>query len=123
MPDRRYILVVDDNRDFADGLAELLRYTLDIDVDVVYNGAEAVTKAMEARPVAAIVDIAMPGLDGVTAADCLREAFRPNPPILIAITGNVERLRDSGAAETTFDLTLAKPVELDDLLDFLKPLC
>jgi CheY-like chemotaxis protein len=123
MPDRRYILVVDDNRDFADGLAELLRYTLSIDVDVVYNGAEAVTRAMESRPVAVVVDIAMPGLDGVTAADCLREAFRPDPPRLVAITGNVERLRDSGAADTTFDLTLPKPVELEELLDFLRPLC
>lgn len=67
------LLVVDDDRDFAEGLAELLELFGHI-VDVAFSG-EAGIEAANGREYAAILmDISLPGLNGVESLQRIRQS-------------------------------------------------
>lgn len=113
------VLVVDDNCDCADSLAALVAAAFDCMVDTAYDGAQAVSKALASRPDVVILDINMPLLDGVTTANCVKDAFRLSPPFLVAITGNPGGLARLAGDDPLFDETFQKPVEPDLLLNLL----
>src|SRR5262249_5273641 len=69
--DGHRVLVVDDNRDAADSLAELLR-VLGCDSTVFYDGAQALDALDQLAPTIAFVDLGMPGMDGYQFAQRLR---------------------------------------------------
>ena len=71
MGDRRYILVVEDERD----LAELLRYNLNVsgyESDVAQDGKTALDKIAKRQPDLIILDVMLPVHDGLTVAKQLR---------------------------------------------------
>ena len=65
------ILVVDDSEVILDVLREFFRR--DYTVDTVGNAASALTAAVEHKPDAILIDIRMPGLDGLTLLEKLRD--------------------------------------------------
>ena len=79
------ILLVDDNRDAAEMLAELLR-AAGHEVVVAYDGPSALGVLPDFKPDVALLDIGLPVMDGYDLARKLRRAL-PEPPRLIAITG------------------------------------
>jgi CheY-like chemotaxis protein len=83
---RMKILIVDDNRDAADALAALVRVVLDYDVCVQYSGETAIAMAGEYRPDVVIVDVNMPGLDGLQTARILKTDRRLEQKTFIAHT-------------------------------------
>ena len=106
----RRVLVVDDNRDFADSLAEVLRLAGN-EARVSYNGIEAFETAGHWRPDVVLLDIGMPQLNGYETARRIRAAGGRERPVLVAITGwgqeqDRRRSRDAG-----FDHHLVKPVD------------
>jgi CheY-like chemotaxis protein len=113
------ILILDDERDAADLLSEVLTlYLPEAVVRVVYTGEDAVAAATEKRPDAAVLDLEMVGLGGEGAARALRSAFPDSRLLLIALSGNVLRLgalRQTG----TFDYLLSKPVDIAALVELL----
>jgi CheY-like chemotaxis protein len=115
------VLIADDNRDWADGLAVLLEeegYT----VQTSYDGREAIEAARTFQPDIVVLDIRMPRLTGYEAARVFRRHPRSTRPVLIAITawaGESGRLR---AEMSGFDLYLPKPAEPTELLALLKNL-
>jgi CheY-like chemotaxis protein len=112
----RHVLVVDDNEDAADALAVLLRESLGCDVTTAYDGADALDKAGEVHPDVVVMDIGMPRVDGIEAASLMRRVFRDKSPRLIALTGRARELQDQGDPQG-FDVTLAKPVAFDQLVE------
>lgn len=112
----RHVLVVDDNEDAAETLAELLQQTLGCEVSTAYDGADALDKAGAVHPDVVVMDISMPMVDGVEAAQLLRRVFRDKCPRLVAVTG---RAGDLGAltGDGGFDAALAKPVPFERLLE------
>ena len=77
------VLIADDHPVFREGLCYFL--TKEDDLDVIArakDGAEAVALAKELRPDVAILDIAMPKLDGIEAAKQIKSAC-PNTAILM----------------------------------------
>jgi CheY-like chemotaxis protein len=80
------ILIVDDNRDAADSLAALVRVVLDYDVCVQYSGEKAIAMAGEYRPDVVILDVNMPGLDGLQTARILKTDRRLEQKTFIAHT-------------------------------------
>lgn len=110
---RTRILVVDDNIDAADTLADLL-LAHGHEVRTAYDGRRAVELARVFEPQVAIVDLGMPVMDGYEVAQELSRWAEH--PYLIAVTGygqEHDRLRSRDAG---FDHHLVKPVTLAELL-------
>jgi PAS domain S-box-containing protein len=112
-PPRR-VLVVEDNEDAAETLAEVLRLG-GHEVVVAYDGAEGVRRAAEWRPDAVLCDIGLPGMDGYEVARRLRTGGAGQGMLLVALTGYAlpEDLRRAHAAG--FDAHLSKPARLEDI--------
>jgi len=81
------------------------------------DGGAAVTLAMSERPDVAIVDIALPGIDGYEVARRLRADPGTRDIVLIALTGYGDKDDLRCAIEAGFDLHLVKPVESGRLAD------
>lgn len=106
------VLVVDDNQDAADSLAIALRL-YGCQVEAAYGGLEGLAAASRMGPDVVILDLNMPGMDGLGAAKFLR--LLPRRPHLIALTAdssesNRERTRSMG-----FVAHLTKPIDPDVL--------
>ena len=101
------VLLVDDDRDVADSTAELLR-VLDYEVLVVYGGEEALGVAGRYRPDVVILDINMPGMDGLQAAWQLKMDRRLWRTPLIAHTAADEPLVRRVAGEIGFRRVVIK---------------
>jgi signal transduction histidine kinase len=114
------VLVVDDNHDAADSLAELLR-TLGCEVTVFYDGGDALRALDRCAPAIAFVDLSMPGMDGYAFARKLRARGNGASAVrLVALTGwsqPEDRARSDGAG---FDRHLIKPVSFEQLTDILR---
>lgn len=100
------VLVVDDNRDAADSLADLLRL-YGADVRVCYGGAAALELSGAFDFEAGVLDIHMPGMDGCELAGRLRGAT-PNRVLLVALTGVSDDAARRRTAAAGFDLHLTK---------------
>jgi CheY-like chemotaxis protein len=104
------ILVVDDNVDAADSMAELLRLTGQ-QVAVAYDGLSALNAA-QANPWDIIfLDIGMPKMNGLEVARKLRQHPGLKNVLLVALTGWGQKEDRRRSQEAGFDLHLVKPVE------------
>ena len=110
-----HILVVEDNRDAAETLAELLQ--LDgHEVRLAFDGAAAVAAARERRPDVVISDLGLPGeLDGYAVARSIRSVPALKDVRLIALSGYVTEDARRRSRESGFDMHLAKPPDLHKL--------
>jgi len=106
----RRVLVVDDNQDAADSLAEILEL-LGHEVEIGYNGIQAVEKVQSFQPHLALLDLGMPGLNGYDAARRIRQ--QPGCGVmLVALTGWGQDEDKRRSREAGFDAHLVKPVDL-----------
>jgi PAS domain S-box-containing protein len=117
----RRILVVDDNKDAADSLGMLLRI-LGNDVEIAYDGLQAVALAAEFRPQLVLMDIGLPKLNGYEAARRIREQPRGRDVMLVALTGWGQDEDRRRSHEAGFDRHMTKPVESDVLEELLSSL-
>lgn len=108
------ILVVEDNADQADSLAELLT-TWGHEVAVAYDGLNGVERAWNFQPDVAIMDIGLPRIDGYEAARRLRADPATSRIYLIALTGYGRDEDRRQALAAGFNLHLTKPADLDEL--------
>jgi signal transduction histidine kinase/CheY-like chemotaxis protein len=115
---RRPILVVDDNRDAADSLGQVLQL-LGGDVRIVYDGPSALEALNEWRPDVILLDIGMPGMDGHDLARQVRAAPALEGVVLIALTGWGQEEDRRRSREAGFDHHLVKPVDIDALQSLL----
>jgi DNA-binding response OmpR family regulator len=106
------ILIAEDEQD----LREFLRDELEeahFAVTIVENGANAIVAAVERSFDLVLLDMLMPGLDGIQTIQVLRK-IKPNLPI-IGLTGFVGRGYLSQASN--YGVTcLTKPIDVDDLI-------
>jgi PAS domain S-box-containing protein len=110
-PGRR-ILVIEDNRDAADSLAEALEMA-DHQVTVAYDGEAGVAKAREFRPEVVLCDVGLPaGMDGFAVAQSIRGDSQTASAFLVALTGYAQPEDHRRALEAGFDVHLTKPPDL-----------
>lgn len=108
------IVVADDNQDAALTLSMLLdRLGFEI-AATAYDGADALSCIRNETPHVAILDIALPELDGYEIARLVREELTP-PPRLIAVTGLGSACDRVDALEAGFDAYFVKPVQRVEL--------
>jgi CheY-like chemotaxis protein/anti-sigma regulatory factor (Ser/Thr protein kinase) len=113
----RRVLVVDDNTDAAELLADFLR-AVGHEARVAHDGPTALREVPDFRPDTALLDIGLPVMDGYELARRLREL---NADVqLIAITGYGQTADRRRAAEAGFDRHLVKPIQLEVLQDVIE---
>jgi CheY-like chemotaxis protein len=101
------VLVVDDNRDAADSLADLLSLC-GAEARASYSGEEALILAGDGAFDAGVLDIHMPGIDGCELASRLRAVAAPRRVLLIALTGVSDDAARRRTAAAGFDIHLTK---------------
>jgi DNA-binding response OmpR family regulator len=109
------ILVAEDEPDIADALRQALTERLDVELDIVANGALVMDSVAARRPDLLILDVALPGLNGLDVFDLLRSDPRLQGVPVLFLTGLPERAETATAA-TGLHEVLAKPFDVDDLI-------
>jgi CheY-like chemotaxis protein len=115
---RARVLVVDDDQDFNRALATLLEM-VGYEVRTAHDGLKGLDSVEEFRPHCAVLDVDLPGLDGVEVARRLRRQPFGRDIVLIAMTGWARNEDRTAAMLAGFDHFLAKPVNLDELFALL----
>jgi signal transduction histidine kinase len=118
--DGKRILVVDDNQDAADLMADLLS-DLGHEVRSVYDGPTAIDLARNFLPNVCLLDIGLPVMDGYDLAEALRRVPElPRDLRLIAITGYGQDADRRRSSEAGFDAHVVKPVDFELLSTVLR---
>lgn len=107
------ILIVDDEKEFVDSLAERLSMR-DYDVTTSFSGEEAIEKVKGYNFDVVVLDVAMPGMDGVAT---LREIKKLKPLTeVLMLTGNATvETAVEGMKLGALDYVL-KPCEIEELV-------
>jgi CheY-like chemotaxis protein len=83
---QKHVLIADDHRAIRQAVKFVLRQTLDInDYHEATDGCEAVELAERTKPDLIILDLGMPHMDGITAAQKLKKSMPQVPIILFTI--------------------------------------
>ena len=113
------VLIVDDIAETRDHLTKLL--AMEQTVEVAGNagsGEEAIQMAMDLRPDVVVMDINMPGMDGIAAAELISQRLPTVAIIMMSVHGEAEQMRRSlqaGAREF-----LVKPFSSDEFSETIK---
>ncbi|MEO8977394.1 MAG: hybrid sensor histidine kinase/response regulator, partial [Casimicrobiaceae bacterium] len=111
------VLIVDDNNDAADSLAELVR-EMGHHVEVAYTATSALKLYSDTDPDLALLDIGLPDLDGYELARRLRHIAKPGARF-VALTGyEVDNVKKS-RRESSFDEHTVKPITIEALENLL----
>jgi len=120
---KEHVLIVDDNRDLADVLADAIQ-TFGYSAKAVYNGEDALRENTSFLPDMVLVDIDMPGLNGYETIERMRQKRPAAEIVMVAVTGLTSDEHQRQAYEAGFDLFIAKPIgaeKLRELLALLDP--
>lgn len=111
------VLLVDDEEEFVKALAERLKMR-DLRSDTVLDGEEALTYVEDQEPDVMVLDLKMPGIDGMEVLRQVRTAY-PNIQVIILTGHGTEKDEEEAKRLGAFDY-LEKPVNLDVLVKKMK---
>lgn len=109
---RGRVLIVDDNADLRATLRSILQFMGYEIVGEAWDGTGAISLVQQKQPDVIVMDVAMPGMDGITAARKIQSA-RPTPIVLLTAHDTpslLERARDAGVGAY-----LVKPPDANEL--------
>jgi pilus assembly protein CpaE len=113
------LLIVDDIPETRDHLSRLVGLDREIDVaGTAGSGEEAIQQAMDLRPDVIVMDINMPGMDGIAASEIIAQRLPFSPIIMMSVHGEAEQLKRAmlaGAREF-----LVKPFSADEFTTSIK---
>ncbi len=118
-PHGHRVLIVDDNVDGAEMIAQFLEI-LGYHTAMAHDGPDAMRIAAQFSPQIALLDIGLPVMDGYELAKRLREQWTEVK--LVAITGYGQESDRERAHRTGFQAHLTKPVNLDVLAKLVETL-
>jgi DNA-binding NtrC family response regulator len=95
MPGPKRVLIVDDDPVVAACLTDLLEGDGGCVVEAAANGEDGVSAVLRQRPDLVLLDVTMPGIDGLEALKQIRAFDRSIPVIMVTGTGNLDVLGDS----------------------------
>lgn len=111
----RRILVIDDNSDAAELVAQLLSLQ-GHQVVFACNGIDALAAADRLDPDVVFLDIGMPGMDGYQIASALRKLDKCSAAHIVALTAWGNSRTRAKAKASGFDSHLVKPACLSELM-------
>ncbi len=113
------VLIVDDIPETRENLRKLLFFESDIEVvGAATNGEEGISMAGELKPDIVLMDINMPGIDGITASEAITQQVPLTQIVMMSVQGEADYLRRSmlaGAREF-----LIKPFSSDELITSIR---
>lgn len=110
------VLIAEDDPDIADALCQVLTERLGVEASVVSNGALVMDSISARRPDLLILDVALPGLNGLDVFDLLRgDKHWQGVPVLF-LTALPERAETANAPTGVHEV-LAKPFDVEDLIE------
>jgi pilus assembly protein CpaE len=113
------VLIVDDIADSRDNVAKLLRFEPDVQVvGMAEGGQEGIDLAISLEPDVILMDINMPGVDGIAATTRISGRLPNTAVIMMSVQNEPDYLRRAmlaGAREF-----LAKPFGLDELIESIR---
>ena len=107
------VLLVDDEEEFVKALAERLKMR-DLRSDTVLDGEEALSYVEDQEPDVMVLDLKMPGIDGMQVLRQVRKAY-PDIQVIILTGHGTEKDEEEAKRLGAFDY-LEKPVNLDVLV-------
>jgi CheY-like chemotaxis protein len=111
------VLLVDDEREFAQTLSERLQLR-SMGAAVAYDGESALDLVQDDEPEVMIIDLKMPGIDGI---EVLKKVKKSRPEIeIIVLTGHGADTDKERCMQLGAFAYLQKPVDIDDLSETLK---
>ncbi len=114
------VLIVDDEPDGAETMALVLRQE-GHEAQVAHSAESALEALSEFKPSVAIIDIALPGMDGFALAEAIASRPEMRKTRLVGVSGFSQTVLDpDGDKSKVFDRVLEKPVDLDILRDILQ---
>jgi len=111
------VLLVDDNPEFTEVLSQRME-ARDVTVDTAASGAEALEKVSDESYDAIVLDLAMPGMDGMETLKRLLEK-RPDLQVIL-LTGHASLEKGVEAIKIGAMDFLAKPAEIQALMEKIK---
>jgi len=111
---KKRILFVDDEKDFVEALAERLR-NRDFHVTTAFSGEEALERISEYNFDVAIVDVQMPGIDGIETLKEIKKMKPLTEVLMLTGHGTVETAIE-GMKHGAYDF-LMKPTDINVLLE------
>lgn len=112
----KHLLVIDDDYDFADGLAALLR-SVGFEVSVAYSGEDAVGESAETAYDAIFMDVMLAGMNGIDAMAAIR---RNRPKARVVLMSGYDASQFAEAARCYgATATLQKPLGLECIREVL----
>lgn len=116
MSEKLKVLVADDDRRMVKTISDILRVK-GYEVDTAYSGEEAIEKVKDGSPDCVLMDIKMPGIDGVETLKMIKDVSPGTPVVLMSAYATDEQTEEAklnGAATV-----LTKPIDFQQILSFL----
>jgi pilus assembly protein CpaE len=117
--ERIRVLIVDDIAETRDNLRKLLSFDAGIEVvGAAASGREGIELANEFRPHIVLMDINMPGMDGITATEAILQDLPATQVVMLSVQGETDYLRRAMMAGARDYLT--KPATGDELMSTIR---
>jgi len=114
----RRILIVDDNQDAAESIAQYLQLE-GHEVKTVGDGMQALSCVPVFAPQIVVLDIGLPGLSGYEVARRMRKMAATRDALLVALTGYGQKEDQQRAVESGFDRHFVKPTDPRVLVELI----
>ena len=112
----RRVLIVDDDVDATEMLADALR-AAGHEVREEHDGASALVAAAQFQPDVVLLDLGLPGMDGIEVARRLRSYPQLGDVRIVALTGFGQKSAQTRSAAVGIESLLVKPVDMQTIMD------
>jgi DNA-binding NtrC family response regulator len=117
---KRRVLIVDDNKGLGKNLSDILEFK-NCKTMVVYDGYGAVDAVKNVKFDIALLDVKMPGMDGV---DTLKAIKKIDPKIaVVMITAFADEIIYKEELKNAELRIIEKPIDVDKLLETIEEIC
>lgn len=118
---KRRVIIVEDDHDYASLLSRMLQ-ARGHETRTALDALDATLMAADFRPELAIIDLGLPGMDGMELASWLCVHPKLKQTVFIAITGNPTVTLALPKGDAGFHAYLTKPIDIDALLELSEQL-
>lgn len=118
--ERMRVLVVDDEPAWLELMVEILRETREeVVIETAADGFEAGQKLKGLRPHVVLLDLMMPGIDGVQVCQAIKRDPETSSARVICISGFIDEERERRLKLAGVERSFSKPVNIDELLNVI----